>query len=595
VGGASGHAMSTKVQLLEDGVPGHQAAQVRRALHLGPWCWPTSAVGSARAAELAGTRPAPIGSALVVTEAGSAAALYVYRPDNQDGGVSMSSDGRTAVACARALLGHSCGALRELPITNPSTRLQLLDKHIVAGESPDTSSVRGDSLGVAVLLAQASACLRLPLPEDLVALCSLGENGETRAVFGIQRKLEALAACAPRVRRFLVAPPNEDDAREACERLGYPREAAVVVEAASDAITAAFGDDLPRQMVDSLAPGGRDQFVDQLLTRALDQKRDLLLSWRPIWQIADAALEAWPDGERVHELRLVHAIAVRHDNAAIAERIEEDWAGFADWVADLPRLRRFVVLAHVVQQNTDRRVPSDERLDALLAALRPEQSDSANYAKLRGAEGRRAAVQGRYEDAWTCQLEAFELLLEGTHTQLSFQLSALYQIAGVLRDPDRVDQVDRLAASAEDHGRLRAAGDRYVRLARSRAQVQAGCSEERTAGELRQIAADGGAPGHVRASALVWLAIADSWNEERFEDEYQGLEATMKGEDSSLCLGFPALWRILRGPASGVLGAFEDLWQHESLVVASMLSVSPDQIPTVSVEEARDIAWRFPY
>ncbi len=590
--------MSTKAALLEDGaIPAHKREQVRRMLVQGPWCWPTSTLGVTRAKALAGSLPAaPIGAALVATEAGTAAALYAYRPDDKEGEVAMNQDGASAVERAKSLLGHSCGALRNLPHRKPSTRLRLLDKHILANETPDPTAVHGDSLGVSVLLGQASACLQLAVPTDLIALCSLEESGQTRGVKGLSRKMEAVKACAPRVQRFLVAPADADEARQTCAKLGFPDAAVVTVKGAADAIHAAFGDDLPGRMVDALRPEERAPFVEHVLNRCLEQERDVLLSWRPVWQIAEAALEAWAGGpEDLNALRLVHAIAVRHDNADEDEFLNEHWDDFSAWVAALPKLRRLRVLAHLVQQNSDRCTPDDERLQALLASSRPSHSDSEQYAKLLGAEGRRAALRGRLDEAWATQCEAYDIFLEGAHTQRSYQLSALYQLAGFFGDPSRIRAVDELKRRAEPIGRLHSDGERYVRLARFRALVQAGCLDAEVMSGLRAIADDGGAPAHVRASALVWFAVAHRWDASSFDPAYASLRGKMKEGDHHLCRGYPPLWRLLAGADADVPAAFDELCQHEPLVIASMLACRPADLPKASEVDARAIARRFPY
>ena len=590
--------MTTKIQLLELGVPEHRRAATKRTLEAGPWCWPETPIGVHNAEDVAGNMPAtPIGAALVVTEAGSAGALFLYKTRGGDGDVVMNPSAAAAVDRALALLGHSCGALRELPERAPSKRLQLLDKHVLHGESPDSAAVRGDSLGLAVLLAQASSCLRLPVPSDLAAMSSLEDSGATRGVDGIRRKIEALRACAPRVKQILVAAQDADEARRSCEQLGVdPDECVVIVERASDAIEAAFGKRLPMRMVEALPPANQKAFIEQLLQRALRTERDRLLSWRPVWQMAAAALDVWdlePDGRDV--LRLVHAIAVRHDNANVDETLCADWTGFRDWVTSLHPRRRLPVLAHVVQQNTDRCVPDNAQLAELMRTARPDPVDNKYYWMLRGAEARRAAVQGLLEEAWATQLEASAFFIAYDHTQMSFQLSELYKLAGFFEDAGRLAEVDTWNARTQQAGGLHKDGHRYVRLARGRAEVQIGCATSDADNTLQEIAADTSAPGFVRASAMVWLAVSQGWNSTQFEMRYRSLTTSMKGNEADLCKGYPAQWRLLTGPDATWTEAFEDLCRHERTAVASMLSCRPEEIEGIDDIDVRFIAERFPY
>ena len=592
--------MSTKVEQLELGpVRAHKAGAIRRALRAGPWCWPGGPAGLARATVLAGALPSlKPGVALVATEAGPSGALYVYRHDDTTGEISLDPAGSAAVDEAKALLGHSIGALRALPSWSPSKRLQVLDKLVAPGETPDSHAVRGDSLGLAVLLALSSACLGMPVPADLVGLAALDSTGDLRAVGGIEQKLRTLRACAPRVRRFLVSPPDVVRARACLSSLGVEEAAVIEVDSASKAVEVVFGGDLPRRMLESVSGAERPGFVEQLLRRALRPERDLLLSWAPVWRMADGALDSWSGlepGDR-QALRLVHAIAVRHDDAPEAERLGEDWAGFATWVTGLRTIRRVQVLTHLVQQNADRCVPDDAQLDALLARARPSTGESEGWWRLRGAEARRLAVRGRLDHAWEIQLEASEFFLESDKaSEMSFQLSALYQLAGFLGTEASLRTVEALHRRTDEAGGLHGDGARYVRLAKARAEVQVGCVTEDTTTALSGLVEQTAAPWFVRGSARVWRARARGWGEDQFEVRYEALVCTLHEPDRRRCGAYRAQWELVSGPESGLAAALEELCRQERGAVASMLGCRPEELDARVNVAGREIGWRFPY
>jgi hypothetical protein len=197
-------------------------ARLVRALSGGPWCWPTDPEAMARAVRVVPGGPSLLapGQALLVAAGPTSVSLATIGPEPPAEGDAIEFGTR-----ARAAWGAAAGVLpRALPLLWSSVRSarQAAPRARLLASRPRPGAIAvpdrlldGPSFGLPFLLALASLVLDEPLPADVAASAALGVTGRIEGAGAIAEKIEAFVALAPRVRRVLVAPVNEAEARGA--------------------------------------------------------------------------------------------------------------------------------------------------------------------------------------------------------------------------------------------------------------------------------------------------------------------------------------------------------------------------------------------
>lgn len=469
-------------------------ARLRAFLTELPWGWPApSEPAHARACTATGLEAAPPlrpGEALLLTERGGAGSLWALRLGaGREGTCSeVALDAQDVWRRAADLLSSALpllwrsprpsdprvqsDALR--PLSSAPPRLRRAHSPVAAHAGASSghayeSVVTGDSLGLAILLAQASLVLGLPLPDDLAASATIGPYGELGPVGGLEVKLRVLVRLAPRVRRVVVAATQHAEAAGLLARImaeesnaahsgedSTPRvvvpcqtvREAVRLALPDDAIDAAWsaaGDD----------PDQRAEHVERLLQLALADRSECP-DWRPVERAAALAAEVWRHAAP-HEawtLGFVAAIAARHVGRATDRPIT--LPSEAE-LRTIPQPRRARVLAHLVQQSADTGTPHPEDVERLAFRQLVRGPDAfPDHLRLAGALGRLAATRGRFDVALALQLEAADgwLARPELHHEVSYPLSEAYRLAAVLESVDALGAADRLRTRAVRAGAL---------------------------------------------------------------------------------------------------------------------------------------------
>lgn len=468
-------------------------ARLRAFLTELPWGWPApSAPGHARACTATGLAAAPPlrpGEALLLTERGGAGSLWALRLGAGSGGTcgEVALDAQDVWRRAAELLSTAlpllwrsprpsdprvqADALR--PLSSAPPRLRRAHSPVTAHAGPSgghayESVVTGDSLGLAILLAQASLVLGLSLPDDLAASATISPDGALGPVGGLEAKFRALVRLTPRVRRVMVAARQQAEAEGLLARVVAEEgtgdhsgedskpPSVVACETVREAVRLALPDDA----IDSAwgasgdDPDQRAEHVERLLQLALADRSECP-DWRPVERAAALAAEAWRQAAP-HEawtLGFVAAIAARHvgratDPLTLPSETE---------LRTIPQPRRARVLAHLVQQSADTGTPHPEAVEHLALGQLVRGPDAfPDHLRLAGALGRLAAVRGRFDAALPLQLEAADgwLARPELHHEVSYPLSEAYRLAAVLESNDALEAADRLRTRAVRAGAL---------------------------------------------------------------------------------------------------------------------------------------------
>ncbi len=399
-----------------------------------PWC---QAPGSAG-------RPPP-GVGLVVAANGEAASLWLI------GLLPNAGSLRPLEQASQAAWFAAFGALtRALPLLwQPLQQLQraidttrayylggLRGEHD-AETTHDPNSLSGGSLGLTAGLCLVSYALDLPLPADLLASAQLAADGTTAPVAGFAAKLKGVLACAPSVTRVLVHPHNvggHNEAEDAEQILGSlpngSRLALLKAASLADAIRAAWSEAqlqaaLDQQLHDT---SKRAALVDMLFQMAQGERR-AALTWTPIANTAQRALDASPDAYEAHKLRFTFAVARRymgHDSVLeLPDRA---------WLDALPQPNRTLYLAHAAQNAAMCGSPDPREIERVAQEVLPARLEDhfEPHLKLRGALGRLLAHTGRLSEGLLLQQEVANAWLERrAYGDVSYPLCEWFRLAAL--------------------------------------------------------------------------------------------------------------------------------------------------------------------
>ncbi len=313
-----------------------------------------------------GTGRVEVGRSLVLTVGdGANGALWEFGGER---GVPLVGHADTALKGVDAWAARALGGWRLKHLTAcPAARVRFLEGTVA-------SSVDGDSLGAAVLLAIASRGLGVPVPADVVAIAQL-VDGELRSVDGMQAKLRALRRHAPRVSRCFVAPDQK--VPPATEGLTFLR-----VSNGLELVNTVFGTGL----IDAPDQSSR------LLRVVLDGS--LRTDWRPIIEHCDRLLHsAVEKGER-ERLEVVRAIAKRHAG--------EPQGPLPSLSVEVNhKILRDRLTAQTLQQWADSASGESDLPDLVRVRLPVVFERSASELQVSGAVGRAFAAGRRYREAAT--------------------------------------------------------------------------------------------------------------------------------------------------------------------------------------------------
>lgn len=496
-----------------DTLDGVDRRRLARAL-VTPWCRPDPALVPA---DLCDDLPAaapdpPVGWVLLVSVEpvrGGSASLLAYGegdyPDlvRQERPAGFGREANTACESARRAV------LRDLPLLPPATSLgrprECAPVRLYA-EGSERALHDGPSFGLAMLLAEASHLVGVPVPGDVCALAALGDGDSIVGVGELERKLAVVCLSALGVRRVFVAGPQEEEAKETVARLGWEGEI-LPAGAPPDVLESVFPD--LHERVAALYP---DDKLDSVAQRAFElalESPPYILGWEGARAFAELVLARLPDGhdDARRCLRFAAAVAARHSG----EDALIEWPDAA-WLAGMHRRVRGLVLANAVQSAADarERAVAEGYLSRATARLSERGEEDEGEIRLLGAIGRCRAALGDLGGA----LRDLERAVEGWFASArgrgaSYALSELLRVCGLMADKESLYGVEKrwIARFTEEvSDDLVSLG--FVTFGLGRARLLCG-DVERALELLVDDALDwGAAPGHLQASRLRWLARA---------------------------------------------------------------------------------------
>jgi hypothetical protein len=499
--------------LLSGRAIGEERERLRRVLRAGPWCWPEESDKAAfTSAQRFSDLPAPPESlpgaclGVSVAEGTTRATLWLLNSEDEfpaDAALhgSARASWHTATLAIPRALPVVWTSLRKAGANEP--RLTCIDTWCEAGWAQPEEVVKGSSFGLSFALIAASRLTGLRIAGDIAMSVGVGPNGALASVGSLRLKLRAITEFAPRVRRFIVADSQMDEARG----LAGDRLEIVPAGKLGGAIELAFGAQaLGRALADAVhVPTSRTEVINAFFALVL-QGRSELVDWTPVARGAEVALECedLTDDQR-YQLEFVRAVATRHDvNAGDLSLPPEAW------LASLPPPLQCQVAANTVQHVADTGTPDEAGARALADRFRATSVGAAFGPQLaiEGALARLDASTGNLAAALQTQRRLANAFLDSFSPQeVSYQLSEIYRLAGVTGDHAAFDEANTIDSRVQRAGGYGLAGcNDYVSLARARAMVllQRPCGNEPVA-TLRALAANESIPPHVRWSAARWL------------------------------------------------------------------------------------------
>jgi len=386
----------------------------------------------------------------------------------------------------------------------PRPAFHLTTRAVRVGVAVRPTELKGPSFGLAFLLALASRVLGKPLPADIVASATVSADGQVGPVDGLPEKIAVVEAEAPRIRRFLVAADQAQDARAIASAIEI-----VAVRSAGHAIELVFGDEFRRFLAGAGSdPAARAELVDSFFRLVLSG-RQAVVDWRPVEQGAAIACSEWPDLDALArwKLEFTRAVAARHENNRGEIPIPQP-----ELLNSFPAPVRVGVVVQLVQQCADTGRPDPSVLQDLikrLGYLVPIQDAFAPHLKLWGAYARLLAVTGQPHEALRIQEALAKVFLcQFEYDQISYQLSEWYRLAGACDDRAAFDRAEDMCVGVTKLGGLGFAGKPFVSLTRARAMVCLQIShQDDPAKTLESLSRDLQLPTHLRWSAARSYAL----------------------------------------------------------------------------------------
>ncbi|MCO4761615.1 MAG: hypothetical protein KC502_08940 [Myxococcales bacterium] len=374
----------------------------------------------------------------------------------------------------------------------------------------DASTVRtaldGRSFGLALYLRCASFAANVPLAVDVVALASIDEQGRLAGVDGLAAKLAAVARCCPRIETVFVAREQVKAAEDILHKLDSQIGVATAHSAAALLPTALAVD--PRKAISALSDGECRRVVSALFQLALDG-HGVVSHWAGIAVAAAAAAEIWGpalSAELRGKLLFAASVASRHHSDGVRPLPP------FEWTSGLPQFLRHQVLAHYIQDSTDRGSEWATGLEDEIASIcAPGTDPTPAECRVMGAWARWLSVTGKPAAAMALQQRAARQWLRLMQPeQASHPLCEWMRLAGALQDHAAAAEAIACLADFEVAGGLTAANLRYLRLSRAVMGLRlAGDASNRAAHllELQALVNDATCPPHVALSAARWRMI----------------------------------------------------------------------------------------
>lgn len=372
--------------------------------------------------------------------------------------------------------------------------------------APLRHSLAGASFGLAFYLHAASLAARTPLRADVAALATVDARGQLGAVDGLPAKLTALARVGLAVQTVLVAPAQVQLATETLAGLGV---ATTVVgkRAAAEVLDVAFAAS-PATVIAAARPEVRRRLVANLFQLTLDG-HNAVSHWRGVASAATAALHAWrSDLPEDQTLKLGFSAAVAHRHAGSPDHALPPYS----WTASLPGQLRRQLLAHYIQDSTDRGAVLAPAAEAEARAVaEPDVDLGAADCRVLGAWGRYRAITGAPREAMALQARAArQWLALSQPEQASRPLCEWMRLAGALGDADAAVAARAFARELHAIADLSGADLRYLRLWRAVMALRAPTPPEERAAALNtlaQVIDDPRCPPHVAYSAARWSLV----------------------------------------------------------------------------------------
>lgn len=455
------------------------------------------------------------------------------------------------------------------------------------------AELKGLSFGLPFVLALASQVLNRPLPDNLIATAAVKPTGEVKAVDGIQAKVRVVAQETRRIRRFLVAPGNLEEARKAAQGCRFR---IIPVRSAAEAVKEAFGVDLGQLLTDQGTDEEKREELCSSLYRLALAGRGAFLDWTPVWRAACLAMESWDEvlsDEQRDKLKLARMIAARHEGVAGAADLPS-----LDLLARTPADVRLRIVANLVQEATDKGNPTPRQAKELARAHLVEGPDAfAHHLGLLGALGRLRALTGDPERALRMQERTARGFFDRMeYDSISYSLSEWYRLAGALQEERAFDRAEKLRGEVERIDGGSPLGGPYVRLARARAAARLGRggAEE----SLARLAVDREAPDHVRWSAARWSGAlrAEGGDEDAVNVWRSEIERDLQTDHGNPAVAETFLrlldldLALLREDEAGGDAALERLKELRPHAVETLIDTRTDGTPP-----GRYVARFFPY
>lgn len=441
------------------------------------------------------------GQVLLAATSGDAATLWVLGAEGAD--VELGSEAVEAWNAARTAV------LNRLPLLWASPRgLTALPKARKVGvfvpkgacEHPVTrlGGLDGKSFGLGFVLAQASALYGLAVEPRLAALAAVDAGGSVRPVADVSLKTQAIVRKAEWVQTLLVAPPDEDEAREAAWATSIRVEPIQTIEQALDIAFEGRPAERLRYLVHEVE--GRRRVVSSLFEMALLGDKTVL-NWKPVAEAASLAVASVQDpaADEAFRLNFARAVALRHQFNRGDLPVPEEAV-----LRALPAPVRVRLVAHLVQHSADTGQPPPEETERLARGhLVRGREAFEQHLILLGALGRLLAVVGRPEEALQASTEAAEGLVERmAWAEVSHPLCMALRLAGVVGRGAVLDRMGALMEDLRTRGVLSGRDLQFIRLARAAGRVFLAAATDADRRDIESLADDRSAPSHVRVSAM---------------------------------------------------------------------------------------------
>ena len=523
--------------------------KVKRLLESGPWCWPSETeqeLCDQLSETLKMDKPiARVGAVLLVAVKPTDTSLWVLerriRNAPSDPGTQLAPRAAQAWKTAGVAISRSLPVLwRSIEEANGRTPHGVLiaQEAVVGKTAVRDGAIDGGSFGLSMALGLASTVLNTPVEETVATSAAIDERGVVQPIEMLSRKINMICSHAPRVKRFLVATQQAEEAKRAA---GGAIEI-VGVSSVAEAIDSVFPDLVERLVNAGGVQRDRNEIVDSLFRLAIED-RSAAIQWSPVYRTAKYALEHWPalTAKERYTIQFVCAVAARHDGVHVPLKIPTE-----DWLVAHPSSNRLKILAHLTQQSASFADPVVDDIATLIEKYLVRGLDAHDgHLRLLGAYGRLLAVRGQPHEAMELQREAtLQWMARYAYEQVAMPLGEWMRLASALGDERAASQALRVHQRLLRQGEIDANGRAYLEFARGRVHVTLE-EYEQAIPILRGVCNRWDLPTHVLLSALRWLARAHrSMNEVKVAASVVSeleMQVSQIGEDKPLLRLFAAL------------------------------------------------------